>query len=184
MRNFGKLAVATLLLLVPAAATAQSVGATLGVGYYIPTGNDYKGYDNAVGFDGRAFARFGVGIAHIAFAASGSGISIDIPHWELYAEPRFNIPTPFGFKPFLGARLGWIHQSMSLFGVDASTNGVTVGATAGGTFAFNRAVGLELALLVAHHAFGDTTVGGVSATGSSFSGQTIGLRAGLRIGLP
>ncbi|MEJ2217598.1 MAG: hypothetical protein P8099_13390 [Gemmatimonadota bacterium] len=190
MKNVGKLAVATLLLLAPAAVTAQAFGASLDGGYYFPAGSGYDGYDNALGFDGRLFVQFrgglelGVGVAHIAYKASGGGLSADIPHWEVYAEPRYDINLGVGFTPFIGARLGVIHESVSVLGIGASASGFTVAAVGGGNVALNRSVALGFTLLVAHQAFGDTTVQGQTIADSAYGAQTIGLRVGLRFVVP
>jgi hypothetical protein len=191
MKRFMGLVVVALLVAFPAVASAQSLGLAGSAGYFFPMGDDFEEAENALGIDGRLFATFtgglelGVGVARVSGSVEEQGVSVDVPSWQLYVEPRFNLNVPLmPIKPFLGVRAGWIQQSSEVANIEMKASGFTLGGIAGGNITLAPSLALELALLFEHQSFGNAEIDGEEVEDSEATGQMVGLRAGLRFTIP
>lgn len=185
----GTVLCAVALLAVAAPVHAQTFGIAAATGYYAGTGQNYDGASGGLLLDGRLFYRssrsfeLDAGVSHAAFSFGVSGLRVDVPHWEVYLEPRFNFFLGSA-SPFLGVRAGWTRESVSALGYSASVNGYLAGAVAGFNLPLGNAVALELRGLAGYVKYGDVKVGGVTQSGSGDDGAVLGVSVGLRFVFP
>jgi len=170
----------------PATAQPGRLGLEASAGYHILGGDDFDGFDNAIGFEALGSYAFdsgleigiGVGIASHdldgTFASSGDIVSV-------FADGRYRFQYPAAstphLHPFVAARVGWTSMSLEVAdgGDDPSASGLLVGAGGGIEYWFTDAVAVVGAGTFDILDYGD------SDELADFSGNRVDLRGGLKV---
>ena len=192
MKRLTFLAVAALLM-TPAAASAQNrvpFGVSLGgmLGFNTLSGDDFSGTDAGFGF--QLFGRyatpggFGIGGGFQLNFHNDDFLGETINVLGIYAEPRYTFRSGGSdMAPFVGARLYYFRESVSVGGVDLSATGFGIGALAGIVFQVSPKVGIEPGITFTTISFGDLKADGTTIADSDASGTSLGIQLGIVIAL-
>ncbi|MGH9894599.1 MAG: hypothetical protein ACREA0_21995 [bacterium] len=186
MRALRALAIVAAAGVVATPAVAQvSIGAA---GLYASlNGSDFDGTDAGFGLD--AQVRFPIGSsASLGFGGQWTshgvqGATNNLTVLGVFGEPRFMFTTAGSVKPYLMARGGYVRESFSESGFDASASGYYVGGGGGLVLAAGSSLTVDLAVFLNTVSFGDVTVNGSKVSNSNTSGSALVVRAGIVIGL-
>jgi hypothetical protein len=171
-------------------AAAQPARAQIGFGvaglYASLNGSDFDGTDAGIGVDGQVrFSIGGSGSLGIGgqYTRHGiQGISDNLKVLGVFGEPRYYFSVPGSLKPYLAGRAGYLRESISSGGIDASANGYLVGGGAGLLVNAAPLLHLDLTVLFIGVSFGDTTIDGTKVPDSSSHGSALALRIGVLFG--
>jgi len=185
MRYLRVVALAGLLLAAVRPVSAQVAFNVAGL-YASLSGNDFQGTNAGIGGDGQVRFRLApspitLGIGGQYTTHSVDGIDPNFNVWGVFVEPRYAFPSGASqIKPYIAARGGYVHQSISDQSNTLSADGFEVGA-GGGILIGLGGVDLDIGFLFALVNFGEQKLNG-SGTGFSPSGNAVALRAGLQFG--
>jgi hypothetical protein len=195
-------AAALALILVPAAARAQSAQrySVQASGLFVGTfGQAYDGLKSGPGFE--AQFRITPSAWSFGFGIQGSTHSLedvdlgnqDVTLAGVFFEPRRVIDVGSSqFAPYVSARLAFLQQSISFdvsgTKIDASASGAQINGGGGVLVRLSPRVNLDLGATYGLIKFGDVEVdisgvGKTKVSGSSGNGSNLVLRAGVAIGL-
>lgn len=171
-------------------AMVRPVGAQVAfnvAGLYVSlSGSDFQGTNAGIGADGQV--RFRLAPSPITLGIGGQytthnvdNISENFNVWGVFVEPRYAFPSGASqIKPYIAARGGYVHQSISSGGNSLSASGFEAGA-GGGILVGLGGVDLDIGFLFALVNFGEQQLNG-SGTGFKPNGNAVALRAGVQFG--
>jgi len=178
--------VAGVAVVAPPAVAQVSIGAA---GLYASiNGSDFDGTDAGFGLDAQVRfplgTGFSLGIGGQWTTHGIQGTSDNLGVLGVFGEPRYVFTTTSEtLKPYLAARGGYLHESFSGGGIDASASGYFVGGGGGLVISVGPTVSVDLAVLWTTVSFGDATVNGSKVSNSNTSGSALAIRGGVLIGL-
>lgn len=185
MRSIAVVVMAGLGLATVRPASAQ-VSFDVGGLYVSLSGNDFQGVNAGIGADAQVRFRLAPSTLTLGIGGQYTTHSVDgfTPNFHVYGvfvEPRYPFPSGASqIAPYLAARAGYLHQSISQGGSTLSANGFMVGG-GGGILIGVGGVDIDIGFLFALANFGEQQLNG-SPTGNSPNGTAVALRAGVVFG--
>ncbi|HXI19881.1 MAG TPA: hypothetical protein VNH46_02275 [Gemmatimonadales bacterium] len=151
------------------------------------SGSDFDGTDAGFGLDGQVrfplASSFTLGLGGQFTSHGLQGLSDNLKVLGIFAEPRLMFATPGSLKPYLAARGGYLHESVSSGGSSASASGWYAGGGGGLLIAVGPMVSVDLGALFSTASFGDFSVNGTSVANTSTSGTVLSVRGGILVQL-
>jgi opacity protein-like surface antigen len=170
---------------VPAAAQSVPKFSLEPAAYYATvSGDDFEGIDAGMGFDvqGRVkFTALSLGLGWQRSTHGNEVFSEDITASGFFVEPRYEIPSAASIKPYIGARLGRVTQSIEVDGVEVSSSGFSYGAGVGIVMPLAGSVKLNTSANYNRLSYGNFEVNGSEEPDTETSGTSLVLRVGVSL---
>lgn len=165
------------------------VSITGAAGFHTLTGDDFEDTDAGVGVQGvlryTTVGGFSIG-GGVQYNIHGvDGFDENFNVLGIYVEPRYIARLQAsGVAPFIGGRVAWVKESMSVPGATVKATGYGLGGIGGILFQLAPQVDLETAVTFTTLQFGDASINNVTVDGTDSSGSSLGLQLGLVISFP
>jgi opacity protein-like surface antigen len=170
---------------VPAAAQSVPKFSLEPAAYYATvSGDDFEGVDAGMGFDVQGRVKFTALSLGLGWQRSSHGndfVSENINASGLFVEPRYEFASAGPIKPYIGARLARVTQSLESEGSELKSTGFSYGAGAGIIMPLAGTVKLNTSASYNKVSYGNAEVDGSEIQDTDLSGSSLVLRVGVSL---
>jgi Outer membrane protein beta-barrel domain len=170
---------------VPAAAQSVPKFSLEPAAYYATvSGDDFEGVDAGMGFDVQGRVKFTALSLGLGWQRSSHGndfVDENINSSGFFVEPRYEIPSAASIKPYIGARLARVTQSLEAEGSELKSSGFAYGAGVGIIMPLAGTVKLNTSANYNRVSYGNAEVDGSEIQDTDLSGSSLVLRVGVSL---
>ena len=170
---------------VPAAAQSVPKFSLEPAAYYATvSGDDFEGIDAGMGFDIQGRIKFTALSLGLGWQRSSHGndlVEENINASGFFVEPRYEFPSAASIKPYIGARVARVTQSLESEGSELTASGFSYGAGVGIIMPLAGTVKLNTSANYNRVSYGNAEFDGDEIPDTELSGSSLVLRVGVSL---